>query len=55
MTRIISNINYSIPQCIVPYRHVARVGNFLTTGGAAGVESSTGELAETSELKRSRY
>ena len=30
---------------IGPYSHIAKVGNFITIGGTAGVDPSTGELA----------
>ncbi len=35
------------PEPIGPYSHVARVGNFITIGGTAGVDPATGELAGT--------
>jgi 2-iminobutanoate/2-iminopropanoate deaminase len=33
------------PDPIGPYNHVAKVGNFITIGGTAGVDPSTGRLA----------
>jgi 2-iminobutanoate/2-iminopropanoate deaminase len=33
------------PTPIGPYSHVARVGSFITIGGVAGVDPTTGELA----------
>jgi 2-iminobutanoate/2-iminopropanoate deaminase len=33
------------PTPIGPYNHVAKVGQFITIGGTAGIDPSTGELA----------
>jgi 2-iminobutanoate/2-iminopropanoate deaminase len=33
------------PAPIGPYNHIARVGPFITIGGTAGVDPSTGQLA----------
>ena len=33
------------PQPIGPYSHIAKVGSFITIGGTAGMEPSTGLLA----------
>jgi 2-iminobutanoate/2-iminopropanoate deaminase len=33
------------PEPIGPYNHVARVGDFITIGGTAGVDPATGRLA----------
>ena len=33
------------PAPIGPYNHIARVGTFITIGGTAGVDPSTGQLA----------
>lgn len=33
------------PAPIGPYSHIARVGTFITIGGTAGVDPSTGQLA----------
>ena len=33
------------PTPIGPYNHIARVGQFITIGGTAGVDPATGELA----------
>ena len=33
------------PVPIGPYNHIARVGNFVTIGGTAGVDPATGQLA----------
>jgi 2-iminobutanoate/2-iminopropanoate deaminase len=33
------------PRPIGPYNHIAKVGQFITIGGTAGVDPATGELA----------
>lgn len=33
------------PQPIGPYNHIAKVGQFISIGGTAGVDPSTGQLA----------
>lgn len=33
------------PEPIGPYSHIARVGQFITIGGTAGVDPATGQLA----------
>jgi 2-iminobutanoate/2-iminopropanoate deaminase len=33
------------PEPIGPYSHIAKVGSFITIGGTAGVDPSTGQLA----------
>ena len=33
------------PEPIGPYNHIARVGQFITIGGTAGVDPATGQLA----------
>jgi 2-iminobutanoate/2-iminopropanoate deaminase len=33
------------PQPIGPYNHIAKVGQFITIGGTAGVDPATGQLA----------
>jgi 2-iminobutanoate/2-iminopropanoate deaminase len=35
------------PEPIGPYCHIAKVGNFITIGGTAGVNPATGLLAGT--------
>jgi 2-iminobutanoate/2-iminopropanoate deaminase len=44
MPSVITSTPDNAPRPIGPYSHIARVGNFLTIGGVAGVHSSTGEL-----------
>ena len=45
------NVETSIPQNtmtpIGPYSHIAKVGEWITIGGTAGVDPATGELAGT--------
>ena len=33
------------PQPIGPYSHIAKVGQFITIGGTAGIDPATGQLA----------
>ena len=33
------------PTPIGPYNHIAKVGQFISSGGTAGVEPATGQLA----------
>ena len=33
------------PTPIGPYNHIAKVGNFITIGGTAGVNPATGQIA----------
>ncbi len=43
------------PTPIGPYRHIARVGQFIAIGGTAGFDPATGQLAErTSKRRQSR-
>jgi 2-iminobutanoate/2-iminopropanoate deaminase len=44
MPSVITSTPDNAPRPIGPYSHIARVGDFLTIGGVAGVDSSTGEL-----------
>jgi 2-iminobutanoate/2-iminopropanoate deaminase len=44
MPNVISSTPDNAPQPIGPYSHIARVGDFLTIGGVAGVDPSTGEI-----------
>jgi 2-iminobutanoate/2-iminopropanoate deaminase len=45
MTRIETSIPPNTPIPIGPYSHIAKVGDFITIGGTAGVNPATGELA----------
>ena len=45
MTRVRTSIPSNTPAPIGPYSHVAKVGEFITIGGTAGVDPATGQLA----------
>jgi 2-iminobutanoate/2-iminopropanoate deaminase len=45
MTRVQTSIPPNTPTPIGPYSHIAKVGEFITIGGTAGVDPSTGQLA----------
>jgi 2-iminobutanoate/2-iminopropanoate deaminase len=45
MTRVHTSTPPNTPTPIGPYSHIARVGEFITIGGTAGVNPATGELA----------
>lgn len=45
MTRVRTSIPPNTPEPIGPYSHVAKVGEFITIGGTAGVDPVTGQLA----------
>lgn len=45
MPRIETSTPPNTPTPIGPYNHIAKVGTFITIGGTAGVDPSTGELA----------
>src|SRR4026209_453090 len=45
MTRVKTSIPPNTPTPIGPYSHIAKVGEFNTIGGTAGVNPATGELA----------
>ena len=45
MTRVRTSIPRNTPAPIGPYSHVAKVGEFITIGGTAGVDPATGQLA----------
>jgi 2-iminobutanoate/2-iminopropanoate deaminase len=42
------------PTPIGPYSHVAKVGGFITIGGTAGVDPSTGQLAGSDVASQTR-
>jgi 2-iminobutanoate/2-iminopropanoate deaminase len=44
MPNVVTSTPDTAPRPIGPYSHIARVGNFLTIGGVAGVDSSAGEF-----------
>ena len=45
MTRVKTSIPPNTPTPIGPYSHIAKVGEFITIGGTAGVDPATGQLA----------
>ena len=45
MTRVNTSIPPHTPTPIGPYSHIAKVGEFITIGGTAGVDPETGQLA----------
>ena len=45
MTRVRTSIPPNTPTPIGPYSHIAKVGEFITIGGTAGVNPATGQLA----------
>ena len=45
MTRVRTSTPPNTPTPIGPYSHVAKVGEFITIGGTAGVDPETGQLA----------
>jgi 2-iminobutanoate/2-iminopropanoate deaminase len=45
MTRVKTSIPANTPTPIGPYSHIAKVGEFITIGGTAGVNPATGQLA----------
>ncbi|HXQ34719.1 MAG TPA: Rid family hydrolase [Anaerolineales bacterium] len=48
MTNIVeTSTPANTPQPIGPYNHIAKVGQFITIGGTAGVDPATGQLAGT--------
>ena len=45
MTRVHTSTPPNTPKPIVPYSHIAKVGEFITIGGTAGFDPATGALA----------
>jgi 2-iminobutanoate/2-iminopropanoate deaminase len=45
LTRVQTSTPANTPTPIGPYNHIAKVGEFITIGGTAGVNSATGQLA----------
>jgi 2-iminobutanoate/2-iminopropanoate deaminase len=43
--RVETSTPANTPTPIGPYNHIAKVGQFITTGGTAGVNPATGQLA----------
>jgi 2-iminobutanoate/2-iminopropanoate deaminase len=44
-SRVETSTPPNTPQPIGPYSHIAKVGQFISIGGTAGVDPTTGELA----------
>jgi 2-iminobutanoate/2-iminopropanoate deaminase len=45
LTRVQTSTPANTPTPIGPYNHIAKVGEFITIGGTAGVNPATGQLA----------
>jgi 2-iminobutanoate/2-iminopropanoate deaminase len=45
MTRVETSTPANTPIPIGPYNHIAKVGEFITIGGTAGINPDTGQLA----------
>ncbi len=45
MPKVETSTPPNTPTPIGPYNHIAKVGSFITIGGTAGVDPSTGKLA----------
>jgi len=45
MTLVKTSIPANTPTPLGPYSHIAKVGEFITIGGTAGVNPATGQLA----------
>ena len=54
MTRVHTSIPPNTPTPIGPYSHIAKVGEFITIGGTAGVNPATGELAGPDAYRQAR-
>lgn len=54
MTRVKTSTPPNTPTPIGPYSHIAKVGDFITIGGTAGVDPATGELAGPDAYRQAR-
>ena len=54
MSRVKTSIPPNTPTPIGPYSHIAKVGEFITIGGTAGVDPATGELAGPDAYSQAR-
>ena len=54
MTRVKTSIPPNTPTPIGPYSHIAKVGDFITIGGTAGVNPATGQLAGPDAYSQTR-
>ena len=52
MTRVKTSIPPHTPTPIGPYSHVSRVGQFITIGGTAAFDPSTGQLVGTDAYRQ---
>ncbi len=52
--RIETSTPANTPRPIGPYNHIAKVGEFITIGGTAGVNPATGELAGLDAYSQTR-
>jgi 2-iminobutanoate/2-iminopropanoate deaminase len=54
MTRVKTSVPANTPTPIGPYSHIARVGEFITIGGTAGLDPATGQLAGPDAYRQTR-
>lgn len=54
MTRVHTSTPPNTPSPIGPYSHIAKVGEFITIGGTAGVNPASGELAGPDVYRQTR-
>ena len=54
MTKVETFTPANTPTPIGPYNHVAKVGQFITIGGTAGVNPATGQLAGSDTYSQTR-
>ncbi len=52
--RVETSTPANTPRPIGPYNHIAKVGEFITIGGTAGVNPATGELAGPDAYSQTR-
>ena len=54
MPKVETSTPPNTPTPIGPYNHIAKVGQFITIGGTAGVDPSTGKLAGDNAYAQAR-
>jgi 2-iminobutanoate/2-iminopropanoate deaminase len=54
MPKVETSTPPNTPTPIGPYNHIAKVGQFITIGGTAGVDPSTGKLAGDNAYTQAR-
>jgi len=54
MPKVETSTPPNTPTPIGPYNHIAKVGSFITIGGTAGVDPSTGKLAGDSAYAQAK-